>query len=944
MYAALIEIFAPLAVCAQFLDYGADPARLRWNKATLPHYKLIYPQGLDSLAYRYALYLENAYPHIMKTIGEPLKTSFPVVMHPADMLSNGLVSWSPRRMELLTTPSFTQQAESWDKHLVVHESRHVVQTGKLMRGLYRYLYYAIGEQAAGAASFFVPKWFFEGDAVGVETAMTNAGRGRLPEFQMIYRAQMLSGKFFSFDKWYMGSYKDNTGTLYTLGYNLTSFARRKYGADIWEKTTGRYARQPISFPSFSNAFKHYTGSDFNQLFAETFDFMRDEWASRDTGYIIPRYLSPSTRQYTSYRYPQAWNDSTVIAYKTSNGDLPSIVALTNGRETHLTYTGTLHSRITLHHDRIYWAEIIPSPCWTHENHTVIKYYDLAGKRLGTLTRRGRYFSPSASGSTLAVSTITEKGENSIVVISTQSGQEQAQYATPSNAFVKELTWGGKDTIFAVAVADAGISLLRLDAATGRWEELLPPTSANISSPSYDGRLYFESGLDGINNIYCLDDSLKAMRLTASRFGAFNPSISAEGRNLLYADYQAQGYRIASLPADSLANVAADFAAPDTFTLAETLARQENFILNDSALKPVDFRPRPYRKAANLLQLHSWAPVYYDVSALVNGGSPNFATAIKPGATIISQNPLNTAITQAGWYYSAGYHHGKLDFIYMGWPAVVHINADYGGKAFNAVWEKDEDGETTLRARYADRNLLETQVQIYLPLDFSAGHHAKDIQPSLTWFMTNDRYQQYRNRKMNNFQYILGELLLRHYRKMAVSDILPKWGYQLRLQYLSMPFNAVNFTALYAARLTTYWPGVMPNHSLMLKAAYQYQPDVGNPLYIPRQLLESARGYEYQAQTHQQTSLKADYAFPVASPDVSLGPLLYLRRLRANLFFDATFNQTNSRSKWTTQSSFGGDILFDCNALRFYSPLSTGIRLIKPAGRRLQAEALFSIRF
>ena len=86
---------------AQFLDYGTDPARFKWNVAKLPHYNLIYPQGNDSMAYRYALYLENVYPHVKKTIGEPMKKKFPVILHPASMSSNGLVSWAPRRLSLI---------------------------------------------------------------------------------------------------------------------------------------------------------------------------------------------------------------------------------------------------------------------------------------------------------------------------------------------------------------------------------------------------------------------------------------------------------------------------------------------------------------------------------------------------------------------------------------------------------------------------------------------------------------------------------------------------------------------------------------------------------------------------------------------------------------------------------------------------------------------------
>mgnify|MGYP001186174142 FL=1 len=225
LFLLFICLSASISIRAQFMDYGSDPARFKWNIVRLPHYNLVYPQGTDSMAYHYALYLENAYPHIQKTIGKPIKARFPVILHPANMQSNGMVSWAPRRMELITTPSSDLGVQRWDKHLVLHESRHVFQTGKVMSGIFKPFYYLIGEQAAGVAAFFLPVWFLEGDAVGTETAMSNGGRGRLPEFNMAYRAQMLGGdKFYSFDKWLLGSYKNYTGTYYALGYDLTSYA------------------------------------------------------------------------------------------------------------------------------------------------------------------------------------------------------------------------------------------------------------------------------------------------------------------------------------------------------------------------------------------------------------------------------------------------------------------------------------------------------------------------------------------------------------------------------------------------------------------------------------------------------------------------------------------------------------------------------------------------
>lgn len=941
----LVSLFSALALQAQFVNYGADPSRYTWKYADLPHYKLIFPQGTDSMAYRYALYLENIYPHIRQSIRMPRKRVFPVVLHPGSMQSNGMVSWAPRRMELITNPSARIDAQSWDKHLILHESRHVVQMGKLTTGFVNPLYYLIGEQAAGISSFFAARWFFEGDAVGVETAMSNSGRGRMPEFNMIYRAQMFSGKFFSFDKWYMGSYRDYTGDYYALGYNLTSFAKYKYGFDIWDRITTRYISRFLHLPPFPKAIKHHTGRSLGGLFDDTFEFLHREWASADSAHIVPDYVSQTPRQYTSYRYPQAIDDTTLIALKSSLHDINSLVMIVNGKEKHLAWLGSINSRLNLHDGRIYWTENVSGLRWAHENYSEIKQFDLATGKTETLTSRRRYLSPAVrpDGKLIAVSCPAFSGENQIVLIGRENGTEQNRFTLPQNAFAKELTFTDNNHLIAIAVDSRGISLQQLNTGTGEWKELLAPVSVNISSPVWhNDRLYFESGLNGTNNIYCMDiQNGKIRRMTSARFGAFHPAFS--GNRLFFSDYQATGYRIAS--AGESESEEADIRTPYRFPLAEAIARQEGFNVDTMALKPVAFDPKPYRKWSNLFNVHSWAPFYYDISEVMNASAVDFLSIVKPGVTLISQNALNTAVTQAAWYYDNGDHHGRLSFTYTGLFPVIDLQMDYGGESADLLWTSNNSGREVTILRLGSRKLLEVDARVYLPFNLTKGHYIHGIQPSVTYLFTNNRYQQYESREYRNIQYLLSELRYYRYRRMAVRDILPRWGYQINLQYLNSPSNSENYGGLYAARLTTYWPGLLRNHSLMLRLGYQYQSLDDKVLYLPKQIMDTPRGYDYIYQTRQHLALKADYAFTIACPDWNLGSLFYLRRIRSNLFYDLTRNQAKKDAGWTTQSSAGLDLIVDWNAIRMSYPLSAGIRLTQPIDYgSFQAGLLFSMSF
>ena len=952
----LFLLFIPFVIAAQFVNYGTDPASLKWRQSKTKHFKLIYPAGNDSMAYNYARFLEMAYPHEMKTMNHSIKRRFPVILHPGNMLSNGMVAYAPRRMELLPTPSPILYAQSWDKQLVLHESRHILQTDKLMQGVFKPFYYLFGEQVSGVSSFAVPRWFFEGDAVVTETALSNSGRGRLSEFHMPFRAQMTDGDFFSFDKWYMGSYKDFTSTYYGLGYHMTAYARQAYGPDIWDKVTHRFPRRFFAIPPFSNALKHYTGVNTKRLFEDTYSYLNKEWSRQDSLFQSSGFadkqdvLSNETKLYTSYRYPIEVSEGTIVALKSGLEEVNALVEIKNGKENRLAYLGSINSRLILSQNKIYWTEYISGLRWTHQNYSVLKCLDLETRKISVLTKHDRLLTPAISGDGLkaAFSRPEKEGGNKVLLMGMDAQNETTLFNVPENAFVKDLVFMGDDRLAVLVIGNNGIRLLSLDCSTSEWEEILAPVSVNISSLYYqDNTLYFESGADGTNNIYRLNlVSNKPEQITTSRFGAFTPSLSEDGTRLFFADYHAKGYRIASVEMEELAETSADLNNPYRFELAETLARQEDFNFDTAELQDIPLESKPYRKALNLFRFHSWAPFYYDAMDVAGMQGDDFSTMLKPGAMVLSQDALNTMIMQAGWYYENSEHHGKVALTYMGLFPVIDLSVDYGGKTFDLVWDVDKVGKRFATVMRTNRRRIEAEARMYLPFNFTRNHIVRGFQPSVTYYYTNDKYQQFNSGKFGDFQYVLSELRYYNYQKMALCDINPRLGYQLRLQHLFSPANTENYGNIYAARLTTYLPGLKKNDGLMLRFGYQYQNTDGKVFFFPKRLLEKTRGYDYIYQTRQLFSAKADYAFSIFCPDVSIGNLAYIKRFRSNLFYDFAANQKyKDQQRWDNYNSVGADILADCNLLRLNFPVSVGLRFIQPIDYgSFQVEGLFSMSF
>ena len=114
-------------------------------------------------------------------------------------------------------------SQDWLNSLAVHVLRYVVQFGKLTGGLRTPFF---EELTLACFGINLPPWIYEGDVVGIETALSHAGRGRLPDWEHIFRTNTLSSRTYSYSKNHFGSVKDLTPGYYQLEYFMTIKLRR----------------------------------------------------------------------------------------------------------------------------------------------------------------------------------------------------------------------------------------------------------------------------------------------------------------------------------------------------------------------------------------------------------------------------------------------------------------------------------------------------------------------------------------------------------------------------------------------------------------------------------------------------------------------------------------------------------------------------------------------
>ena len=139
----ILLLFISAGLNAQFYEYGQDAGTLQWVQFRTPHYRVIFPKGVDSLANAFANRLEYFYPHL----GKPLNHNhsyIPVIIHNESSFSNGVFVWAPKRLEIFTNPDPNGYHQDWLTQLAIHEGRHAVQIDKLNQGVTKVLSYVGG--------------------------------------------------------------------------------------------------------------------------------------------------------------------------------------------------------------------------------------------------------------------------------------------------------------------------------------------------------------------------------------------------------------------------------------------------------------------------------------------------------------------------------------------------------------------------------------------------------------------------------------------------------------------------------------------------------------------------------------------------------------------------------------------------------------------------------
>jgi len=929
----LAFLLVPFLLNAQYFIWGQDPGSLKWKQVRTENFQVLFPEGYEEQGTYVADALEAAYVAASRTLGHhPRKVS--VILHNQTVVANGFVSWAPRRLELFTNPPQDNDSHDWLDQLVVHEFRHVVQVDKLNQGITKVLSYVMGEQATGISfGLFMPMWFVEGDAVAVETGLSNSGRGRLPAFEQGLRAQMLEKGLYSYDKAYMGSFRDYVPNYYELGYQLVAAGRAQYGEDIWDKVVDNVARRPYTLVPFSLGLKRHAGVTAVQHYKQTFEMLDSAWRQQDArNETTPRtLLTTQPRLFTNYRYPSFVNDSLLVALKTGFREIPQVVAIDmHGGEQVLFSPGFINAHgFSAAAGKIVWTELRTDPRWEHRSWSEVHVYDMQTGQRKRLTRGTRFFAPSVSydGELIVVAEVTDQNHYSLVVINAETGEELSRISTTENAFLMTPAWHSKaNSLVAIALDESGKRIVLAERDSQQFKTIFHAGHTEISRPSFtpEGKVLFTGAFSGIEMVYQFDpESGTVEQLVASAYGARDAVVQPGQEAIFWSEYTADGYAIVRADVDVLKGaLPLEIVEDHSVKFHEIIAGQEQALVTRNTVKRSEREVLPYYKFPNLFNLHSWSPMYIDANNM----------EVKPGAALYFQDVLSTSVAVVGYEYDMNEEVGtySVDYSYQGWYPVVNLNVGTGLR----------------RARYSREGVLypfhfrenTLRLGLSLPLSFMHYEWFYGLNPSARLAFTNVRSTDgspdfFQPNDIRSLEY---RLYAYRQQRSVMRDMRPRWAQVVDVNYRHTPFSGANMGSVFSARLIGYFPGLMRHHSLRLSAAWQ-KKQAGNPVqgtvnYNFPNLVAYPRGISGRFDDRVSV-LSADYALPLWYPDLSIPQVVYLKRISVNFFFDRADTKFLVRPEegpgYYTKDvlySTGVDIIGNMHFFRFVSPVDLGLRI------------------
>lgn len=535
------------------------PPDARWRSFSTEHFHLTYQEELEPVARRAADRAEYAYRLLSSELTRPPAGRIDLVVANNVDFANGYATPFPtNRIVIYAHPPVDEPTlaftDDWIELVVLHELVHIFHLD-FAGGVWRPLRGLLGRNPLLFPEIYTPGWVIEGLATHLESSLTRAGRVRGTYFDMVLRTAILQDAFFSIDEatgdpatWPGGS------TRYIYGSLFFDFLSRRFGPEGVSRFVQSAGRQLIPYRSNAVA-RRALGTSFSRAWRLWQDSLTAHYRTqadslRTAGVTEPEVLTTAGRMAAHPRYSP---DGARIAYVASTGrDEPSTrLILADGSE-----------RVVA--DRTTLGPASWSPDGSYLYFSQLEFLDpyrvfadlystTPGGDQARLSRGARFWEPDVHPDGRRVVGVADAAGSNLLEVRDLTTGEQRPLTEPTLGLAwSEPRWSPSGDRIAVSRWRAGgfYDVVLLD-STGAVSHEVTRDRAIDASPTWspDGRfVLFSSDRTGIPDLYAFDTrDGRLLQITRVLTGAFQPSVSPDGRWIAFAYYQHDGLHIARIP-------------------------------------------------------------------------------------------------------------------------------------------------------------------------------------------------------------------------------------------------------------------------------------------------------------------------------------------------------------------------------------------------------------
>lgn len=887
---------------SQAQEFGGNKPSIKWKQINTSKARIIFPSAMDSQAIHIANTIQQIDAISAQSIGAR-STTINLVLQNQTTISNGYVSLGPFRSEFYLTPlqnSFELGSLPWSDQLAIHEYRHVQQYNNFNIGLSKVFSTVFGQQGqAFANNVSIPNWFFEGDAVYNETYFSNQGRGRLSYFFNPYRSLWQQQKHYSWQTLRNGSYKKFIPDHYALGYLLAAYGRKTYGDNFWKNVTHDAAAFKGLFYPLQKAIKKYSGVSFETFRNNALNFFKDQFIKEDN------LIDVSPQAYKDEEYPVLIGEDSIVLVKTNYDKPHQFILLDRGHEKKLDTKGvSLDNHFSYANNIIAYVTYRPDIRWGYRDFNEIELFNIVTKQHRRLTTSSKYFSPSLSpkADSLVAVNVTAGGKANLDVLSTKNGSRIVSLPNNDNLFYTYPIFAGRQIISAVRNSAGQMSLQATDIKTLQSRFIIPFSYNIIAFPFYKNDTLFFSASSGKQDKafgYVLTNGQLFSIQTKTRTGIGMYQFNMHDNNIVFSTFTANGFTLNKLSKSSVEFIPVSIEEmqlplPD-FSVSSLRTNKKT-----DTIKQNKYTVTAYSKSKGIIAFHSIQPYVSD---------PEYAI------TLVSDNILNTMQAQLAYTYNRSERFSKISAsaVYAGLFPMLYASVDYS-----------INRRGFFNGQLLSWNELEPGVGISVPLNLSRINHFTFLNIGSRYTINNSQYKgAFKDSfSVNTFSYFNHSFSISNQSQSARKNIFPKWAQTLAVNYKHAitGYSAKQFST----NANLYLPGLIKNQSLVLNGALLSQ-SASNEINFSSGFPFS-KGYIGQNLQHMY-KFGVNYHLPLVYPDAGVANVVYLLRLRANLFYDHTYVKEKFDSGFPYQAYFrsaGTELFFDTKWWNVM-PVSIGFR-------------------